>query len=110
MKQKLNLVSIQLRLLMVTVLFVMAGISLASQYSDTSLVADDTAQVRVVEMQEANGGSEPPLDNQTVTKVFVLGLLLAFASAYVFKYVQPENVVSNRRFLHLVRSRSPPKL
>jgi hypothetical protein len=108
MKQKLNLMTLQLRLLMITVLVVMAGISLASQYSDTSLFADDTAQVRVAEMQEANGGSEPPLAHQAVTKAFVLGLLLAFSSVAFIKYVRPERVVSNRRYLHLVRSRAPP--
>lgn len=108
MKLKFNLVPLQLRLLLLTALIVVAGLSLASQRSDSSLFSEETSQVRVSELHEATGGSEPPLENQAITNAFVLSLLLAFAGCVVFNHARPENVVASRRFLNQVRSRSPP--
>lgn len=108
MKLKFNLVPLQLRLLLLTVLIVLAGLSLASPNSNTSLFSEETTQGRVNELHETNGGSEPPLENLAIANALVLSLLLACANDFVFKYTRPENVVVSRRFLNQIRSRSPP--
>lgn len=95
--------------MLLTVLFVIAGFSLAAHYSDTSSIIDDSAQVRVYEVQESHGGAEPPLDDQTLSHQFVFSLLLACASVLLFNYKQTTHISSNLRFLHQARPRSPPQ-
>ena len=108
MKQNLNLVTLQIRLLFLTVLLTVAGFALVSQFSDTSSYTDDTARVRVLQMQEFNGDSEPPLDNQTLADSLILSLLLVLASVSIVTYFRSKNITPSLRFLHLVRPRSPP--
>lgn len=108
MKQNFNLVTLQIRLLFLTVLLTVAGFALVSQFADTSSYIDDSARVRVLQVQEFNGDSEPPLDSQPLLDALVLSLLLFYACALILMYSRPKNITTSLRYLNHVRPRSPP--
>ena len=110
MKQNLNLATLQIRLLFITALLAMACFAMVSQYSDTPSYTDDTTRVLVLQLQEFNGDSEFPLDNQTIADALSSSLLLVLASVFIVQYFRSKNIIHSLRFLSLIRPRSPPVL
>lgn len=108
LKKNYNSASLQIKLLLLTVILAIAGFTLISQLSDKSSYVDDTTQFRVFELQEFNGDTELPLDNQSALKEFILNLLLAYITVFLLNYVCAENLSSNLHLLHQSRPRSPP--
>lgn len=108
MKYNFNSVTLQIRLLFLTVLLAVAGLALVSQFADTSSYTDDTARVRIVSAQEFNGDAEPPIDNQTPSDALVFSLLLVFANIYVVAFIRAKKITPRLTYLHHIRPRSPP--
>lgn len=103
----LNAVSLQIRLLFLTVLLAVAGFALVSHYSDNSSYAEDTTRVRFVSGQD-NGDPDPIIENQHAFDVLIASLLLVLANVFVVTFVRSKIDVPRLIFLHHVRPRSPP--
>ncbi len=110
MKYNFNSVSLQIRLLFLTVLLAVAGFALVSHYSDTSSYTEDTNRVRFVSGQEFNGDSEPPIENQHSTDALILSLLLILANVFAVTFVCSKSITPRLTFLYHIRPRSPPFL
>lgn len=108
MKHHLNSVSLQIRLLFLTVLFAVAGFALVSHYADASSYTEDSTRVRFVSGQEFNGDSEPPTENQYSSDVLFFSLLLVLANVFVVTSGRSKNITPHLTFLHHIRPRSPP--
>ena len=108
MHKHLNTAALQLRLWVVTVLLAVLGFALVAEFSDQSSFSDDTVRVRVAEVLEYHGNSEPPFTpvipliapaaSQTVACVVLFAML-----ALPRRRVIPRPVVVR----HL-QSRAPP--
>ena len=109
MKYNLNSVSLQIRLLFLTVLFAVAGLALVSHYSDNFSYTEDTVRVRVVSGQD-NADPEPVLENQHAFDALIISLLLILASAVVITFDRSKNTAPRLTFLYHIRPRSPPLL
>jgi len=110
MKYNLNSVSLQIRLLFLTVLFAVAGLALVSHYSDPSSYTEDTNRVRFVSSQEFNADSEPPIENPHSFDVLIFGLLLILANVFAVTFVRSKSITPHLTFLYHIRPRSPPFL
>lgn len=109
MKYNLNSVSLQIRLLFLTVLLAVAGFALVSHYSDNSSYTEDTTRVRVVSGQN-NGDAEPLIENQHSFDALLFSLLLILANVFVVTFVCSKRITPRLSFLYHIRPRSPPFL
>jgi hypothetical protein len=108
MNYRLNSVASRIRLLSLTALIAVLGFVFFTQFSDSSVYNDDTPRLRIAEMQEFTGDTEPPSQDEPPHDGLLTSVAFIFANTVVLCIVIFSKVFPRLTFLYHVRPRSPP--
>lgn len=108
MNYSLNSVAFRIRLLSLTALIAVLGFVFLAQFSDISTYNDDTPRLRIAEMQEFTGDTEPPPHDGPPHAALLTSIEFIFANIVVLCIVIFSKVFPRLTFLYHVRPRSPP--
>lgn len=105
---ELKSLAFQARLLFLAALLAVISFAFVAQHSDNASYSDDTQRVRINEMQQPSGDSDPNLQPNSLNAFFT-AIVLAYVSAYVSIIHFGRQVVIQLTFLYRIRPRSPPQ-
>lgn len=108
MKHNFNSVTLQIRLLILTALISVLGFAVFSQYADETSYSDDTARVRVAEVQELTGDAEPPQYHEYTPAAILTGILILCVKTFITLVLYRNKRIARHSFLYHIRPRSPP--
>lgn len=104
----LKSLAFQARLILLTALLAVISFAFVAQYSDNASFSDDTQRVRIAEMQEPSGDSDPHLQPNSLGAFFT-AIVLVYTSVFVSTLHFGRQVVLRLTFLYHIRPRSPPQ-
>ena len=108
MKHNIDSVTLHIRLLILTALISVLGFALLSHYSEKTSYSDDTARVRVVEIQEVSGDGEPPQYGDYTPAAILSSVLILCVKTFIALVLFSSKRIVRYSFLHHIRPRSPP--
>jgi len=108
MKHNMHSVTLQIRLLILTALISVLGFALLSHYSEKTSYSDDTARVRIAEIQEISGDGEPPQYDDYTPAAILSGILMLSIKTFITLVLFRSKRITRYTYLHHIRPRSPP--
>ncbi|WP_081880934.1 hypothetical protein [Methylotenera sp. L2L1] len=108
MNYSLNSVAFRIRLLFLTALISMLGFVFLAQLSDSSSYNDDTPRLRIAEIQEVTGDTEPPPQDGPPRDDLLSSIVFICTGFVVLALIVVSEVFPRLTFLSHVRPRSPP--
>ncbi|WP_020183791.1 hypothetical protein [Methylotenera sp. 1P/1] len=108
MKHNFNSVTLQIRLLILTALISVLGLAVFSHYSEKTSYSDDTARVRVAEIQEISGDGELPQYDGYTPAAILSSVLILSIKTFITLVLFRSKRIARYSFLHHIRPRSPP--